>query len=106
MASGSPVCRATAPASRIPSYGRSACCCFTRINCPAQSRRRFAKRDKAVPMRILIVEESPQLQHLLGLALREAGHVVDRADDGAEGLHLAGTRGYAMIVLDVTLPKL
>src|SRR5882757_8263375 len=57
-------------------------------------------------MRILIVEESPQLQQSLGLALREDGHVVDVAGDGEEGLHLTGTRGYAMIVLDVTLPKL
>jgi DNA-binding response OmpR family regulator len=57
-------------------------------------------------MRILIVEESSQLQHLLGVALRQAGYEVDIASDGEEGLQLAGTHGYAMIVLDVTLPKL
>jgi DNA-binding response OmpR family regulator len=57
-------------------------------------------------MRILIVEESSQLQHLLGTALRKAGYVVDIAGDGEEGLQLAGANGYAMIVLEIALSKL
>ncbi len=56
-------------------------------------------------MRVLVVEDSPRLQRTLGLALRKTGYAVDAASDGEEGLWLAESHDYDVIVLDVMLPK-
>jgi DNA-binding response OmpR family regulator len=56
-------------------------------------------------MRVLVVEDSPRLQRTLGLALRKSGYAVDAATDGEEGLWLAESHNYDVIVLDVMLPK-
>ncbi len=56
-------------------------------------------------MRVLVVEDSPRLQRTLGLALRKSGYAVDSATDGEEGLWLAESHDYDVIVLDVMLPK-
>ena len=56
-------------------------------------------------MRVLVVEDSPRLQRTLGLALRKSGYAVDAATDGEEGLWLAESHDYNVIVLDVMLPK-
>lgn len=56
-------------------------------------------------MRILVVEDSPRLQHTLGMALRKSGYAVDLAGDGEEGLWLAQSNDYDAIVLDIMLPK-
>jgi DNA-binding response OmpR family regulator len=56
-------------------------------------------------MRVLIVEDSPRLQRSLGTALRKSGYAVDTAGDGEEGLWLAQSHDYDVIVLDVMLPK-
>ncbi|GGD12570.1 response regulator transcription factor [Aureimonas glaciei] len=57
-------------------------------------------------MRILIVEDDPNLNRQLHEALIGAGYVVDRAFDGDEGHFLGDTEPYDAIVLDVGLPKL
>ena len=57
-------------------------------------------------MRILIVEDEPDLLHGLAKALREEGYAVDTAADGDDGLYKAETWSYDAIVLDVMLPKL
>jgi DNA-binding response OmpR family regulator len=56
-------------------------------------------------MRILVVEDSPRLQRVLATALRKSGYIVDLASDGEEGLWLAETNTYDVIVLDIMLPK-
>ena len=56
-------------------------------------------------MRILIVEDSPRLQRALATALRRSNYVVDVATDGEEGLWLADTQPYDLVVLDIMLPK-
>jgi len=56
-------------------------------------------------MRILIVEDSVRLQRSLSGALRKTGYAVDVAADGEEGLWLAGSHDYDVIVLDIMLPK-
>jgi len=56
-------------------------------------------------MRILVVEDSPRLQRTLGTALRRSGYAVDLAGDGVEGLWLAESHDYDVIVLDVMLPQ-
>jgi len=57
-------------------------------------------------MRILIVEDEPDLLKGLTKALREDGYAVDAAPDGEEGLFKAIETAYDAIVLDVMLPKL
>ncbi len=56
-------------------------------------------------MRILLVEDSPRLQRSLGLALRKTGYAVDVAGDGEQGLWLAISHDYDVLVLDIMLPK-
>lgn len=57
-------------------------------------------------MRLLVVEDEPDLQSLLARALRGQGYAVDTADDGEQGLYKAQTWDYDAIVLDWMLPKL
>jgi two-component system OmpR family response regulator len=57
-------------------------------------------------MRILIVEDEPDLIRGLAKALREDGYAVDTAIDGDEGLYKATETAYDAIVLDVMLPHL
>ena len=60
----------------------------------------------AVHMRILIVEDEPDLLRSLAQGLREEGYAVDTANNGEDGLFNAGSYDYDAIVLDVMLPKL
>lgn len=55
-------------------------------------------------MRILIVEDEHKTGTYLKRGLTAAGFVVDCARDGVDGLHLALTDSYDLIVLDVMLP--
>src|SRR5213082_318590 len=57
-------------------------------------------------MRVLIVEDEPDLLNGLARALRDEGYAVDTAPDGEDGLFSAETNEYDAIVLDVMLPKL
>lgn len=57
-------------------------------------------------MRILIVEDDPQVSSYLQDALKEAGHTVEVADDGQTGLHLASNERFDVLVVDRMLPKL
>ena len=56
-------------------------------------------------MRILIVEDEPDLLASLAQALREEGYAVDTADNGDDGLFNAEGTDYDAMVLDVMLPK-
>jgi two-component system, OmpR family, response regulator len=57
-------------------------------------------------MRILIVEDEPDLLSGLAQALREEGYAVDTANDGEDGFYKAENYNYDAVVLDVMLPKL
>ena len=57
-------------------------------------------------MRVLIVEDEVKTARYLGRGLGENGFAVDTAGDGASALHLARTCAYALVVLDVMLPRL
>ena len=57
-------------------------------------------------MRILVVEDEPQLLSALEKALREDGYAVDSATDGEAGLSKAMVWPYDALVLDIMLPKL
>ena len=62
--------------------------------------------DPSTLMRILIVEDEPDLLHALARAVRDAGYAVDMADNGEDGLFNAENTDYDAIILDVMLPKL
>ena len=55
-------------------------------------------------MRVLVVEDEPDLLGSLSKALREDGYAVDTAPDGEEGLYKAENCDYDAIVLDLMLP--
>lgn len=55
-------------------------------------------------MRILLVEDERKAADYLRKGLSENGFVVDASHDGDDGLHLALTEHYDLIVLDVMLP--
>ncbi|MBI3343918.1 MAG: response regulator transcription factor [Gammaproteobacteria bacterium] len=57
-------------------------------------------------MRILIIEDDRQAADYLAKGLKEQGYVVDLAADGKEGLHLAMTESYDVLVVDRMLPGL
>ncbi len=57
-------------------------------------------------MRILLVEDDPNLSRQMDEALRAAGYVVDMASDGEEGHFLGDTEPYDAVVLDIGLPKM
>ena len=62
-------------------------------------------RDSLPFMRVLVVEDDPDLLRALSRALREAGYAVDEANDGASGLSKALSTEYECVVLDLMLPK-
>ncbi|NEN89850.1 MAG: response regulator transcription factor [Okeania sp. SIO3H1] len=57
-------------------------------------------------MKILLVEDDKQVADALSEALRDRNYVVEIAQDGTEGLELAKTFTYDLIILDLILPKL
>jgi two-component system, OmpR family, response regulator len=56
--------------------------------------------------RLLLVEDDRQLLAMLDALLTEEGYHVDTAADGQQGLHLALTRSYDVVVLDRGLPAI
>jgi two-component system OmpR family response regulator len=56
-------------------------------------------------VRILVVEDDPDLNRQLVQALSAAGYAVDTARDGEEGFYLGETEPYDLIILDIGLPK-
>jgi two-component system copper resistance phosphate regulon response regulator CusR len=57
-------------------------------------------------MRLLVVEDEPKTVAYLKKGLEESGFTVDTADTGVDGLHLAMTEEYDVLILDVMLPQL
>lgn len=57
-------------------------------------------------MRLLVVEDEKKTANYLQRGLEENGFVVDVASRGDDGLHLARTGAYDLLILDVMLPGL
>ena len=55
-------------------------------------------------MKVLIVEDEKKTGEYLTKGLTEAGFVVDLADNGLNGYHLAMTGDYDLLILDIMLP--
>ncbi len=55
-------------------------------------------------MKILIVEDNERVARFVTRGLREAGHTVEHADNGRDGLFIAASEPYDVIILDRMLP--
>src|SRR6201989_1969474 len=59
----------------------------------------------APQMRILIIEDDRESADYLVKAFREVGHVAELASDGEEGLSMAESGDYDVLVVDRMVPK-
>ena len=66
----------------------------------------YARPSEHVTVKLLIVEDEPKTGDYLKQGLTEAGFVTDLARDGWDGLELAKTGHYDLMILDVMLPGL
>jgi len=57
-------------------------------------------------MKVLLVEDDPKIASFVAKGLREAGFVVDSAEDGEQAFQLAKEINYDVAVIDIMLPKL
>ncbi len=57
-------------------------------------------------MKILLVEDDKQIAEYVAKGLREKGHVVDRADNGRDGLYMATGEAYDVMIVDRNLPQM
>ena len=55
-------------------------------------------------MRILVVEDDKDVAGFVVKGMREAGHTVEHADNGRDGLFLAASENFDAIILDRMLP--
>lgn len=56
-------------------------------------------------MRVLVVEDDKDVAHYIVKGLNEAGHTTDHASEGKQGLFLATTEQYDVMILDRMLPN-
>lgn len=57
-------------------------------------------------MRLLVIEDEPEVLAYITKGMKEAGHTVDTANNGKDGLFLATTEQYDLLVVDRMLPVL
>jgi two-component system OmpR family response regulator len=57
-------------------------------------------------LRVLVIEDDPEVAAFIAKGLAEQGHSVDRAAEGKTGLVLATTEDYDVMVIDRMLPEL
>lgn len=55
-------------------------------------------------MKVLVVEDNPNILEFIEKGLKEQSYAVDCASDGKEGFYLATTNTYDVIILDVMIP--
>jgi two-component system, cell cycle response regulator DivK len=58
----------------------------------------------AAPLRIVLIEDTPELLELLSIILSSGGHKVFKACNGLEGLALARSELPDLIIADVEMP--
>ena len=62
--------------------------------------------QKQGSMKLLIIEDDERMADFVLRGLKEHGHVVDRADNGKDGLFLAAGEKYDALIIDRMLPGL
>lgn len=56
-------------------------------------------------MRILLIEDDRKIAFFVATGLKEAGYAVAHATEGEDGLYLALTEDYDVLIVDLMLPK-
>lgn len=56
--------------------------------------------------RILAVDDSPSMRHMVGVTLRAAGYEVIEAADGEEALEFARDNQVDLVLADVNMPRM
>lgn len=64
----------------------------------------MATEGAHVNLRVLVVEDEPEMANLLARGLRGEGYAVDIADNGIDAISLSAGEPYDIVVLDVMLP--
>jgi two-component system, OmpR family, response regulator len=59
-----------------------------------------------MPMRVLIIEDDSEVATFIAKGLKESRHAADIAPNGKEGLFLATTEQYDVLIIDRMLPEL
>lgn len=62
--------------------------------------------DRELKVRLLLIEDDREAAAYVCKGLRESGHVVDHALDGREGLEMARTGQYDLLIVDRMLPEM
>ena len=57
-------------------------------------------------MKLLIIEDSGSLRRSLRVGLTNLGFAVDETSDGSQGLSMAMTGEYELVILDIMLPSI
>jgi two-component system OmpR family response regulator len=55
-------------------------------------------------MKVLLIEDDSSVAEFTARGLKEAGHTVDHADNGKDGLFMATTESYDILIVDRMLP--
>lgn len=58
----------------------------------------------ALPFRILVIDDEPQIRKFMEISLRAQGYVVEQAANGEAGLAALATHGADLVILDIGLP--
>lgn len=63
-----------------------------------------AEQEPAAPLRVLVVEDNPVNRFILRQMLEKDGHRMEEAENGADGLALAESRQFDLILMDIAMP--
>lgn len=64
----------------------------------------MAHEERVRGLRILLVEDSPDIQFLVCRFLKNAGSIVETADNGADALTMAHKKHYDLMLMDLQMP--
>ena len=59
-----------------------------------------------MPKNILVIDDEPNLRHMLSAVLEKAGYTVSSAADGMEALSLTETNPFDLILCDLRMPRM
>jgi two-component system, OmpR family, alkaline phosphatase synthesis response regulator PhoP len=55
---------------------------------------------------VLVVEDDPDISHLIQIHLKDMDYRIDVSSNGKKGYELAGTGAYDLVILDIMLPEM
>ncbi|MFL6591137.1 MAG: response regulator [Luteimonas sp.] len=58
------------------------------------------------PVRVLVIDDEPQIRRFLDISLRAQGYRVESAENGSDGLDALATHGADIVILDMGLPDM